>query len=120
MTDMKTATLDVDQDKINLYAEITGDPNPIHTDPAFAATTEMGAVIAHGTMSANLIWQAARETFGPDVGAGAELDIKFLRPVRVGDRVTAGGEQADDGAWSVWVRNQNEETVIAGTLRLPA
>ncbi|MEQ9642665.1 MAG: MaoC family dehydratase [Alphaproteobacteria bacterium] len=119
MPSLKPASLDIDQPKINLYAEITGDPNPIHTDPAFAATTEMGGVIAHGTLSANLIWQAARETFGPQVGAGAKLDIKFLRPVRVGDRVTASGDQAADGTWQVWVKNQNDETVIAGTLTLP-
>ncbi len=114
-------SLTVDQAKIRQYAEITDDFNPIHLDAEFAEKTPMQGVIAHGTMSMNLIWQAITGTFGMDAAAGAELDIRFIRPVRLGDVVTAGGETSSEGSgrFKVWVRNQAGEPVIEGTATIP-
>ena len=119
MRSLKPVSLEVDQNKINLYADITDDWNPLHTAPEFAAGTEMKGVIAHGTMSVNLIWQALTASFGLEAAGGATLDIRFLRPVRVGDMVTAGGGIDDDdpSLWRVWVRNQRGEEVVGGTAR---
>lgn len=119
MQSLKPMSLKVDQDKINLYAEITDDWNPLHTDPGFAAQTEMQGVIAHGTMSVNLIWQSLAITFGLEKAGIATLDIRFMRPVRPGDLVTSGGtpDGGDASLWRVWVRNQRDEEVIGGTAR---
>jgi 3-hydroxybutyryl-CoA dehydratase len=121
MTDLSPVSLTVDQDKINLYADVSDDYNPIHVDPAFAAGTAMGGVIAHGTMSLNLVWQSLRSTF-PDMGwHGVSIDIRFLRPVRVGDTITGGGRALEDGAgYEIWVLNQKGEQVIKGTAVVPA
>ena len=114
-------SLTVDQAKIRQYAEITDDFNPIHLDAEFAARTPMKGVIAHGTMSMNLIWQAIAATFGTDAAVGAELDIRFIRPVRLGDVVTAGGEALSEGGgrFKVWVRNQAGDPVIEGMGTIP-
>ena len=40
----------VTQRDINLYAEVSGDFNPIHVDEAFAAQTPLGGTIAHGML----------------------------------------------------------------------
>ena len=111
----------VDMDAILAYAEITGDFNPIHVDPEFAARTPLGGVIAHGTMSSNLVLQSIASTLGRDAMRGCVLDVRFARPVRVGDRLEAGGAlvQAPCG-FEVWVRNQDGETVIDGTATLAA
>lgn len=113
--EIQPVTLAVDEAAIQRYARITGDYNPIHVDPDFAARTEMGGVIAHGTMSLNLIWQALEKTLGRDALPRLELSVRFRRPVRPGDRVEAGGEAEGDG-WRVWVRNQRGEAVIEGTV----
>lgn len=106
----------VDQARINLYAEMTGDYNPIHVDPEFAARSEMGGVIAHGTLSLNLIWQALESTLGENALDTIEIDVRFRRPVRLGDRVEACGEWNDDlQGYAVWVRNQGGENVIEGS-----
>jgi len=116
--DLQAIALAVDEAAIQRYARITGDYNPIHVDPEFAAKTEMGGVIAHGTMSLNLIWQALEATLGRAALAGIELDVRFRRPVRPGDRVVAGGTALPDNAgWTVWVRNQRGEDVIEGVAR---
>lgn len=114
---LKAVCLKVDRDAILRYADITGDHNPIHVDPVFAATTPMGGVIAHGTLSMNLLWQALAATFGAAALRGAVLDIRFAKPVREGDTVEAGGRAAGD-AYEVWVRNQKGENVIEGTAAL--
>ena len=110
--------LTVSEDEINQYAAITDDYNPIHLDADFAGRTPMGGVIAHGTMSLGLIWQMLRRNFGRERLATAELSIRFTRPVRPGDRVSAGGKAEEDGSISVWVRNQDGAEVIVGSARL--
>lgn len=114
--------LPVSAQAIRDYAGITGDFNPIHVDPEFAAKTPMGGVIAHGTMSLNLVWQAIAQTLGEAAVRGASIDVKFVRPVRPGDTVEAGGKRADGGddAWEIWVRTGTGETVISGTATIPA
>ncbi len=116
---LEPVSLAVDEAAIQRYARITGDYNPIHVDPAFAANTEMGGVIAHGTMSLNLIWQALEKTLGSAVLPSVELEIRFRRPVRPGDVIEGGGVlDADGTSYSVWARNQRGENVIEGTARL--
>lgn len=112
-------SLAVDQDKIDLYAAVSDDFNPIHIDSEFAAGTAMGGIIAHGTMSLNLVWQSLRRSI-PDISwSEVSIEIRFLRPVRVGDTVTSGGrapEDSDGRNYAIWVTNQRGEQVISGAL----
>jgi len=104
----------IGQDEILAYAEITGDFNPVHVDEAFAATTPFGKPIAHGMLSLNLLWQSLRRGLG--AAAPVALDIRFVRPVLSGTRVTAGGTARDDGpGYDVWVRDEAGEPVMVGT-----
>jgi len=114
--------LRVDRAVIRRYAELTGDVNPIHLDPDFAARTPMGGIIAHGTLSLNLILQSLTESFGAAALQGAEIDIRFARPVRENDLVIAGGELTETpGVYEVWahaVSHAREEVVISGQAKL--
>ncbi len=102
------------------YAEITGDYNPIHLDPEFAAKTPMGGVIAHGTLSMNLIWRHIELNHGRSALQGAQLDIKFVAPVRVGDTLTVNVSGDVRALQQVSVVNQSGLAVIDGVMRLPA
>ncbi|CAO3436779.1 MaoC family dehydratase [Azospirillum doebereinerae] len=111
----------IDRAAIRLYAELTDDFNPIHLDPDFAARTPMKGIIAHGLLSVNLLWQSVRASLGEAAVSDATLDIRFLRPVREDDVVTAGGERRADGdGYDVRIANQHGETVIAGRMWHPA
>lgn len=74
---------------IEAFAEVTGDRNPVHLDEAYAAATQFKGRIAHGMLSAGYI----SAVLGVDLpGPGAiylSQTLKFRRPVRIGDEVTA-------------------------------
>ena len=113
---LETVALLVDEAAILRYAAVSGDFNPIHIDPEFASKTEMGGVIAHGTLSLNLIWQALEQTLGREGLDTVDLDVRFRRPVRVGDRIEAGGALDENGErYRVWARNQDGVNIIEGT-----
>lgn len=114
---LRVATLTVDADTIRAYADLTDDFNPIHLDPAFAAGTPLGGVIAHGTMSICLLWQAIFLSLGETALTDMELDIRFVRPVRIGETLSASGRRVDGGAYDVWVRAGDGSDRLAGTLR---
>ncbi len=107
-------SLTVDRNAILAYAAVTDDYNPLHVDEAFAAQTPFGQPIAHGMLSVNLIWQSLRKAVAKVLPM--ELDIRFVRPVLQGMRVTAGGAaRAGDGVYDVWVRDDEGRDLILGT-----
>ncbi len=71
------------------FAEVTGDTNPVHLDADYAATTSFGQRIAHGMLSAGYI-SAVLGTELPGPGAVyLSQSLKFKRPVKIGDAVSA-------------------------------
>jgi len=90
-----TTNMVITGEKIDIFAELTGDKNPIHVDEEFAKTTMFGKRIAHGALSASLI----SAVLGNDLpGPGAvfvELNLRFRRPAFIGDDVIAVAEVAE-------------------------
>lgn len=119
LTALHSANLTVTEAAIRAYAELTDDFNPIHLDADFAASTPMGRPIAHGTMSLCLMWQCIGKSFPSEILGDMHLDVRFVKPVYVGDELTAGGEPDGDvsGQWKVWVRAQDGDDRIVGLLR---
>ena len=77
---------------IDLFAKVSGDYNPIHMDEEYAKKTAFGQRIAHGALTASYI----SGILGNDLpGPGAiftHLEMRFRRPVFIGDTVTARAE----------------------------
>lgn len=71
------------------FATLTGDDNPLHLDPDYAARTRFGTPIVHGLLAAGLFGTLIG-TRVPGPGAiYLSQSIRFLRPVRPGQPVTA-------------------------------
>ena len=114
-TALTERSMQVSRQAIRAYAQITQDFNPIHLDPDFAARSPMGGVIAHGTLSLGLIWQALQMSLGTERMRGVTLDVRFMRPVREDDTVVAGGILTDDrSGYDVRARTQDGTVVIGG------
>lgn len=122
MTELRTASLAVTEAIIRSYAELTDDFNPIHVDAEFAAATPMGRPIAHGTLSLCLLWQCLQRNLGALALADLDLQVRFVKPVYIGDVVTAGGQacEAVPGQYDVWVKGQDGSDRIVGTVTLEA
>jgi 3-hydroxybutyryl-CoA dehydratase len=72
---------------IAIFADLSGDHNPVHLDAEFAASTPFKGVIAHGMLSASFI-SAILGTQLPGEGTiYMGQNLKFLAPVRPGDTV---------------------------------
>lgn len=72
---------------IEIFAELTGDVNPLHLDETYAQGTFFKGRIAHGMLSAGYI-SAVIGTKLPGPGAiYMSQTLKFLAPVRIGDTV---------------------------------
>lgn len=117
MKTAQTVSLSVTQEAVQAYAQLTDDFNPIHVDADFAAKTPMGRPIAHGTMSMCLIWQCLQRNFGAQALSRVELEVRFVKPVFIGDVVTAGVDMPSDDSHSVqvWVRGSDGADRIVGT-----
>ena len=75
--------------EIGLFAAVSGDINPAHLDPTFAASSRLHGVVGHGMWGAALI-SAVLGTRLPGPGTiYLGQDLHFKRPVRPGDAVTA-------------------------------
>ena len=77
----------VDQTLIDAYANVSGDHNPLHTDPAFAATTHFGRTIAHGMMTLAFVSESLELWCGEGWTNGGAIEATFLSPVYSGDDV---------------------------------
>ena len=74
---------------VTTFVTLSGDRNPIHRDAAFAATTTFGEPIAPGMLTAALIAAViGSELPGPGC-VYLSQSLKFLRPVKLGDTITA-------------------------------
>ena len=88
--------LDVDQSRVNLFADATGDHQWIHVDPERATKGPFGAPIAHGYLTlslSNLFLPQIVEVRGFSAGINYGVDkVRFPSPVKVGSRVRGGAE----------------------------
>lgn len=78
----------ITEDDIELFAQVSGDRNPLHMDEEFAKQTPFGQRIAHGALTASYI----SGILGNDMpGPGSifvGLNMRFRRPVFIGSHVT--------------------------------
>jgi acyl dehydratase len=84
--------IEVDQARIDGFAETTEDRQFIHVDPAAAAQTPFGGTVAHGFLSLSLLSRMGAEAMllpeGMTMAVNYGLDrVRFLAPVRSGSRV---------------------------------
>jgi 3-hydroxybutyryl-CoA dehydratase len=85
-------TRQVSAGDVEAFASVTGDDNPVHLDEAYAAATPFGGRIAHGMLGAGYI-SAVIGTKLPGPGTiYVSQTLRFRRPVRIGDSVTARAE----------------------------
>lgn len=105
---------------IALFAGVTGDFNPVHVDAVAAERSTFGGRVAHGMLSAGFISAVLGMRLPGPGSIYLSQSLRFTRPVRVGDTVTARVEVLEVIAakrrvrLATTCRNQRGETVVEG------
>jgi 3-hydroxybutyryl-CoA dehydratase len=115
-----------------MFAALSSDWHPVHTDALFAETTEFRERIAHGTLtfaaSTGLMFQTGGAVFPERLLAFVGVErMRFAHPVRFGDTIRVEIETLDlqpmgkkSGLMTIRIRvlNQCDYTVLTGRLKL--
>jgi acyl dehydratase len=107
--------LELTQERINTFADATGDHQWIHVDEERAKAGPFGAPIAHGYLTLSLIPSLGGGGLGLDgvrMGINYGLDrVRFITPVKVGSRVRARRKLVDVTEGEGFVQMKVEVTV---------
>ena len=114
----------INESDIARFAEVSGDFNPVHMSEEYSRKTLFGGRIAHGVIAVALLSAAIAKL--PGVVILLSNSSRFLKPVRIGDTITALAEVTNTRKEKGIVilkntcTNQNGEAVVEGetTVRL--
>ena len=116
--DAASFTKTITETDVILWVGLTGDLNPIHIDKEYSKTTRFGDVIVPGVMVLGLISNTiTMATFG---NVYANQSIKFLKPVYIGDTITATATIVEKNEAKHLVKletkciNQKDELIMIG------
>jgi len=117
--------INVTQDMIDRFADVTGDHQWIHVDPERAKReTPFGSTIAHGFLTVSLLPQLSQQTITVNGDYKMRINygfnrLRFVSPVRAGSRIRAPftAQKVTDNAvtWlvTVDVEGQDKPAVVA-------
>ena len=121
----------ITESDIYLFAGLTGDYNPIHTDAEFSKTIPFGQRIAHGLLGTSIASGLAYRTGileGTTIAFREIRDWRFVKPVFIGDTLhveltvqeTKAIARLNGGSVDIQVdvKKQDGETVMKGTWTL--
>ena len=113
-------SLSLSPEHVATYAKLTGDYNPLHFDPGFAAATKFGKLVVQGGLTTGLLHAlVAMDLPGPG-SVFLSQNWKFTAPVYIGDTITAEAEVVSVHEMKpvcqlrIRVTRQTGETVLEG------
>ena len=111
----------VTEHDIKLFAEATGDFNPVHLDQSYAEKTFFKGRIAHGLLSLGYISTVLGNILPGHGTIYLSQEVKFLAPVRIGDTITTRVEamelnlEKNRVKFKTMCLNQKGKIVVDGT-----
>jgi 3-hydroxybutyryl-CoA dehydratase len=118
---------EITQDRVDAYAEASGDHNPIHLDESYASTTQFGTRIAHGMLSLALVTEMLATEFPSTWHSGGKLKVRFSAPVFPGETVVTYGEitaidETEDGlsaTYTIGCKKPDGTDAVVGRATVP-
>ncbi|HEV7374997.1 MAG TPA: MaoC family dehydratase [Pyrinomonadaceae bacterium] len=79
----------ITDEDVRLFADLTGDHNPVHLDDQYASATRFKRRVAHGMLTASLISSVLANQLPGEGTVYLSQSLKFVAPVYLDDTVTA-------------------------------
>jgi acyl dehydratase len=95
------------QEDVNKFAQLTGDTNPIHIDPSYAANTIFKRPIMHGILGASVLSKVLGTQFPGEGTVYLKQEMNFKRPMYV--------DQNYEAVMTVKELNKDKHTAIIET-----
>lgn len=113
-------SLTLTAEHVRIYSELTGDHNPLHFDPDFAANTRFGRLVVQGGLTTGLLHALVAEDMPGPGTVFLSQNWKFTAPVYIDDTITAeatvlsvhASKPVSHLGIKVW--RQDGETVLEG------
>ena len=122
--DEATFKRQVTRARVQAFQALTGDNNPLHMDPQYAATTRFRSPIAHGILVQSYLSTLAGVYLPGKHALVLAIDTQFRKPTYLGDWLEICGRvvgKTDVGNLldiSTEIRNQRAETVLTGRMKV--
>lgn len=122
--DQQSFEAEVTQQKMDAFRQLSGDVNPLHCDPGYAKAKGYTGCVAYGMLTASFLSTMAGVYLPGERSLIHSVEIKMLKPVMIGDRLTISGtvkEMNDIFQFlilKVLISNQQGETVARATMQV--
>ncbi|WP_227375724.1 MaoC family dehydratase [Haladaptatus halobius] len=113
--DSTESALEATQERIDRFAALTGDDNPLHVDADYASDGLFGGRVTHGALTASVVSAALARLDGDIVYLSQNLS--FENPVRPGETVTATAtvvEDLGDDRLGIEINAETDRPVLSG------
>ena len=110
----------VTQEMVDAFGKISGDYNPLHTDPDYAVTLGHPGTVVYGMLTASLYSTMAGMYLPGKHCLLQQMETKFRKPVYIGDKLTVTGTVIQHTVFpaqivvEVKIRNQDGKLVNSG------
>jgi acyl dehydratase len=118
--DIAERSLAISERHIELFTEMSGDRNPLHTDREAAEKSRFGGLIVQGGVTTGILNAVVAEDLPGPGSVFLSVDWKFSKPVYVGDTITGRVEiltvREDKPFCTIrtTVENQDGEVCVSG------
>ncbi len=115
-------TVTVTEDMLTSFKAITGDNNPLHNDEDFAKAKGQPGRVAYGMLTASFLSTLAGVYLPGERSLIQQVEIKFAKPVYIGDTLTVTGQVAEKNdtvqriELKVTIINQEGAKVLRGKM----
>ncbi len=115
-------TVTVTEDMLSSFKAITGDNNPLHNDEDFAKAKGQPGRVAYGMLTASFLSTLAGVYLPGERSLIQQVEIKFAKPVYIGDTLTVTGQVAEKNdtvqriELKVTITNQEGAKVLRGKM----
>jgi acyl dehydratase len=112
----------ISREQIRVYAETSGDDNPLHLDDGFARSVGFDGVIAHGMLTMGMLASCVTRWVG-EAGALVSMKAAFRATVVPGETVVAGGRvrsldrRERTATLEVWVHVERADGTVEEPIR---